>query len=258
MALGIIGAVTEAMMFGPEGSDYKAVSIAGVSPIDQLIMLPERTFQHWPESISDTIDIGWSFKDIPGMSHALAQWSSNGGRTITFEVQFHRFMKPVSSRNAFEVILDPFALNSPDSQIIKDNRPYNVDVAAEIRYLRAFCYPSYQDKDGYRTAFPPPIAMLYVPNHTLGDALGHDIIYAVMTGCDVTYMLAFPDGTPRRASVALTFRQVVQDPINKVIYQAGREQGFDYEISWLRSAEGLAEGGNRQKNDLGGWKGGPV
>lgn len=260
MALGIIGAVTEAIMFGPEGVDYKAMSIAGVSPIepDNGLMLPERTFQHWPESVTDSIDVGWNFKDIPGMSHALAQWASNGGRTITFEVQFHRFMKPVASRNAFEKILDPFNLNTPNSELPKDNRLYNVDVAAEIRYLRGFCYPSYKDVEGYRTAFPPPIAMLNIPGHALGDATGNDVIYAVMTGCDVTYMLAFPDGTPRRASVSLTFRQVVQDPINKAIYQAGFEEGFNYETSWLKSSEDISEGGNRPKNNLASWPGGPV
>lgn len=258
MAFGAIGAVTEAIRAGPEGMDYKSMSIAGVSPIDRQIMLPERPFQYWPDSISDTIDLGWNFKDIPGMSHALAQWSSNGGRTITFEIHFHRFMKPVNSRNAFEKVLDPFSLNTPNSEVPKDNRPYNVDIAAEVRYLRGFCYPSYQDVEGYRTAFPPPIAMLYVPGHTFGDAAGRDVIYAIMTGCDVTYKLAFPDGVPRRTSVALTFRQVVQDPINRSIYQAGFEQGFDYESSWIRSSEDISEGGARPGNNLIAWKGGPV
>lgn len=255
MAFGVIGSVIEAMMFGPEGMDYKAASIAGVNPTDQSIMLPERTFQHWPESISDTIDVGWSFKDIPGMSHALAQWSSNGGRTITFEVHFHRFMKPVDSRSVFEVILDPFGLNSPTSTFPKDNRLYNVDVAAEIKYLRAFCYPSYKDVDGYRTAFPPPIALLNIPGLRLDDATASDVIFAIMTGCDVNYMLSFPDGTPRRASVSLTFRQVVQDPINKLVYQAGFEQPFTYQGSIWDSTESdpPAPGGNRPKNGLDGW-----
>ena len=257
MAFGVIGAVVEAMMYGPEGMDYKAMSIAGVSPVDQSIMLPERTFQYWPESISDTIDIGWNFKDIPGASHALAQWASNNGRTISFEIQLHRFMKPVDSRNEFEEVLDPFDANAPDSEYLKDNRPYNVDIASEVRYLRAFCYPSYQDVEGYMTAFPPPIAILYVPGHPMGDTGGTPVIYAVMTGCDVTYTLSFPDGTPRRATVALTFRQVVQDPINNEIFTVGLGPGFDYETD-LASPEGIAEGGARPKNGLDGWKGGPT
>jgi len=259
MAFGVIGAVVEAMMFGPEGMDYKAISIAGVNPVDQSIMLPERTFQFWPESIQDTIDIGWNFKDIPGMSHALAQWASNGGRTITFEVHFHRFMKPVASvdQNIFERVLDPFKLNTPSSEYLKDNRPHNVDIAAEIKYLRAFCYPSYKDVEGYRTSFPPPIGMLAVPGMRLSDSDNSDVIYVIMTGCDVTYMLAFPDGTPRRASVSLTFRQVVQDPVNKVIVPAGFDQNSPFEFDgsvWdTIESDPPARGGNRPKNGLDGW-----
>lgn len=261
MAFGVIGAVVEAMMNGPEGMDYAAMSIAGVNPTDQSIMLPERTFQYWPESISDTIDVGWNFKDIPGMSSALAQWASNGGRTITFEAHFHRFMKPVESRSTFENVFDPVKLNSPESEYPKDNRPYNVDVAAEIRYLRAFCYPSYKELEGYRTSYPPPIALLAVPGLRLSDSPYENgasgVVYAVMTGCDVTYMLAFPDGTPRRASVSLTFRLVIQDPINKVIVSPGFDQDspFKYDGSVWDSIEESppARGGNRTPNRLDGW-----
>jgi len=265
MVFGVTGAIVEAIMAGPEGSDYASMSIAGVNPVDPTsdLLLPERTFQFWPASISDSISIGWSFKDIPGMSHALAQWSSNGGRTISFEVQLHRFMKPVESRSIFETVLDPFGLNAPASQIPKDNRPHNVDIKAEIKYLRAYCYPSYRDVDGYRTAYTPPIAMLYVPGHGFGDSNGNDIMYAVVTACDITHTLDFPDGTPRKASVSMTFRQVVQDPFNKTIYQVGHD-GTNID-SWIKSKEGSeyklsrpTEGGNRSKNNLDGWKGGKV
>ncbi len=80
---------------------------------------------------------------------------------------------------------DLFDATTPTSQNPKDNRLYNVDVAAEIKYLRAFCYPSYKDIDSYKTSFPPPIAILAIPGLRLSDAvtgLGDDVIYAVMTG----------------------------------------------------------------------------
>jgi len=257
MAFGVIGAVTEAMMYGPEGMDYASMSIAGVDPSDpSKLLLKERTFQYWPEAISDSIEVGWNFKDIPGMSHALAQWASNGGRTITFEVSFSRLMKPVASRNTFEKVLDPFEANTPTSEYLKDNRPYNVDIVAEIKYLRAFCYPSYKEIEGYMTAYPPPVAMLSVPNLGLGDVNGNNIIYAVMTGCDVTYVLLFPDGTPRRATVALTFRQVIQDPQEKSVYLVGHPDNYSFYPA--SGDEGLAAGGAREKNGVGNWKGGPV
>lgn len=249
MAFGVIGAVVEALMYGPEGMDFASMSMLGIDPVSggTVSGLDERTFQFWPESISDTIDIGWSFKDIPGSSYSLAQWGSNGGRTISFELQFHRFMKPkdVSDENLFEKLLDPFGANTPASEFPKDNRPYNVDIAAEVKYLRAFCEPSYADVEGFTTAYPPPIAMLAIPNLELGEVNDSNVIYAIMTGCDVTYTLLFPNGTPRRATVALTFRQIIQDPLAGEVYLVGHSADYS-----MGGSEDIGKGGERKKNDI--------
>ncbi len=224
--MGFASTLTEVIKRGPEGQEsggyhYSSMSIAGIDPRDPTKILDlngvetlnERSFQYWPESISDTIDVGWNFKDIPGASHALAQWASNGGRTISFEVPMHRFIRPDDSRSTQEKLKDPFGASGPSSQTPIDNRPHNVDIVNEIRFLRGFCYPLYEQIGDVYGAFPPPIAILNVPGLRLnesGDGADADSIFAVMTGCDVTYMLSFADGTPRRANVALTFRQVVQ------------------------------------------------
>ena len=247
MALGLPGAIVEAMMYGPEGAGegYAAMSIAGINPKNSAgpLLLDERTFQYWPESITDTIDIGWNFKDVAGASHALAQWGSNQGRTITFELQMHRFMKPVADRTAFDVILDPFGFNKPDSELPKNNRLYNVDIQSEVRYLRAFCYPT--EDTAKTTMFPPPIGILAVPGVGLNES-GGDAIFVVMTGCDVTYNLLFPNGVPRRATVALTFRQVVQ--LNGVFWKA-HDKTYDFK-NWVGKEPINSPGGDRPKNKL--------
>ncbi len=229
MAGGIIGQIIEAIMYGPEGAKkYARMSIAGVDPADPAgskLLLPEHAFQFWPESIQDTIEVGWNFKEIPGASHALAQWAQNNGRTISFEVRLHRFMKPVKDRTVFDKILDPFGFTGPGNEYLKDMRPHNVDVESEIRYLRAFCYPSYGQLEGSTVAHPPPVALLCVPGVSLNET-GSDVIMAVMTGCDVTYNLLFSDGKPRNATVALTFKQVVQKPGVGVMWRGiGKDGG---------------------------------
>jgi hypothetical protein len=252
MAFGVIGAIVEAITNGPENGRHRAMSMVGINPKDGTVPegFEERTFQFWPETISDTIEVGWNFKDIPGMSNALAQWSSNGGRTISFEVHFVRLMKPPDSRTPLESFLPGLNNTAPN-----DESRYNVDIVQEIKWLRAFCYPFYSLEDGYITAASPPVAILCVPGHGLGDATGNDCIYAVMTGCDVNYIFAFPDGTPRRASVNLTFRQVVQDPINQSIYTVGHSNGApDISYSFVgedtSAAFGVDFGGGRKKNDI--------
>ena len=218
---GFIGKLIEAIMNGPEGMEYASMSIAGIDPSDPAgskILLPERSFQFWPESISDSIEVGWQFKEIPGASHSLAQWSSNGGRTISFEVRLHRFMKPVKDRTVFDTILDPFKLTGPGAEYLKDMRPHNVDIDAEIRYLRAYCYPSHTEIEGGVVALPPPVACLCVPGVGLNET-GSDTIMAVMTGCDVTYNLLFPNGKPRNATISLTFKQIVQTKDRGVLWR---------------------------------------
>ncbi len=248
MAFGLVGALVEVLMEGPEGMDYASMSIAGINPVDGSLQMDERTLQYWPDTLADTIDIGWNFKDIPGASTSLAQWGANGGRTFSFEVQYHRFMKPHEPRSAFDMIRDPFGLNTPDAEYLKDNRPHNVDVAAEIRYLRAMCYPTYTSskEQGVTmlTASPPPIVVLVAPGMGLSED-GEDYVYCVMTGCDVTYTLLFPNGVPRRATVALTLRQIVQRKSG--IYWAGHSDDALVQLTTDMESN-MAKGGGHKGN----------
>lgn len=217
MPLGLITSIIDAIKNGPEGDAPSAITIAGLDPRDPNVIYKgegfdfnERALQYWPASIQDGIDIGWNFKDLGGASSALAQWSSNNGRTISFDVQLSRYMMPKSSRNG---LIENFhaGFEEPGNQNPKDNRPYNVDIKEQIKFLRGFCYPSYVDIEGIVSSVPPPVMILNIPNLGLNET-GGDSIYCVMTGCDVTYNLLFRDGTPRRATVSLTLRQIVQTP----------------------------------------------
>lgn len=215
MPIGFVTALVDAIMNGPEGGAPASLTMAGIDPTSNDLSIykgagfdfSERALQWWPETINDSIETGWSFKNIAGGSHALAQWASNGGRTITFDVQLSRLMAPIDSRSMREKILAPFT--QPDSTSPNDNRGYNVDIKNQIKWLRGFCYPSYFEKEGIISAFPPPVMILNVPNFGLNES-GGDTIFCVMTGCDAVTTLAFRDGTPRRATVSLILRQIVQ------------------------------------------------
>lgn len=215
MPVGLMANIIEAIAKGPEGGPIASLTIAGIDPNDPSSIykgdnfdFSERALQYWPESISDTIEIGWSFKEVGGGSHSLAQWSSNGGRTISFDVRLTRFMMPENTRDGL-IENARAGFEAPQNQAPKDNRPHNVDIREQIRFLRGFCYPTYKEYEGVVSALPPPIMILDIPNLGL-DESGGDTIYCVMTGCDVTYNLLFRDGTPRNATVSLTLRQVIQ------------------------------------------------
>jgi hypothetical protein len=221
MPAGLISTVIDAITNGPEGREYASLTMCGVDPRDPTkifegydigVNFQERALQYWPETINDSIETGWNFKNVIGGSSALAQWSSNGGRTISFSVELSRLMAPVSSRTSAR---DKFrgGMTAPNDAD-KTNNAFNIDIVEYIKFLRAFCYPTYEELGGSIMAYPPPVMLLNIPNiglnECVADSDGGDAIYCVMTGCDVTYTLLFPDGTPRRATVALTLRQVVQ------------------------------------------------
>jgi hypothetical protein len=250
MPLGLIANVIEAIANGPEGGPIASLTMAGIDPDDPSSIykgdwfdFSERALQYWPESISDTIDVGWSFKDVGGASHSLAQWSSNGGRTISFDVRLTRLMMPKRTRSGLiENIRAGF--EAPDNQIPKDNRPYNVDIQEQIRFLRGFCYPTYKDIEGVVSAFPPPIMILDIPNLGLNES-GGDTIYCIMTGCDVTYNLLFRDGTPRNVTVSLTLKQIVQGH-RGVKFKGFGADGAEYSMS--ANSEDLSPNAGRLTN----------
>jgi hypothetical protein len=264
MATGLISAMIDAIMRGPEGREYAALTMAGLDPRDPSIIykgdgvgvdFSERALQYWPETINDSIEIGWNFKDVGGGSGALAQWASNGGRTISFNVELSRLMAPVSSRVGRDKVLG--GKTTPNDNIVgTDSNPYNIDIVEYIKFLRGFCYPSYSDIKGVIGAYPPPIMALCIPglglNESVGnkDGGGEDVINCVMTGCDVTYTLLFPNGIPRRATVALTLRQVVQYHNGIKFAGFGKAAQRQYSNS---NKEGLDVNAGRKFNRTPGW-----
>ena len=189
-------------------------SMMGIDAETGKTVLPERAFQWFPESFSDSIEIGWEPKQVPGASHAIMQWGGNGGRTFSFETLLYRNMAPLDLQAQQQTLLAGTALlPDPDSP---GNAPYNFPIESMISWLRAFCYPRYVTGEGFGGTMitrpvSPPIAILNLPGMALNED-GADIVYCVVTGCDVTYEKLFPNGQPRVVKVSLTLKQVVQYP----------------------------------------------
>jgi len=204
----------------------------GIDAETGITVLPERAFQWFPESFSDSIEIGWEPKQVPGASHAIMQWSANGGRTFSFETLLYRNMAPLDlQRKQAELSGPTIAVGTPGSNTTltpieaflpnpsdPSNAPYNINIESMVSWLRAFCYPRYVTGQGFggtkiTRPVSPPIAILNLPGMALNED-GSDILYCVMTGCDVTYEKLFPNGQPRVVKVSLTLKQVVQNPKN--------------------------------------------
>ena len=206
------------------------MSMMGIHAETGLEVLPEHAFQWMPDTFSDTISVGWEEKTLPGMSSAIMQWGSNGGRSFSFEAVFYRQMLPEEQQRAvlaagplgaliggvgrrFDSTGTAGQLVDPTSE---ENAPYNTNIEYMVSWLRAFCYPEYtlttSGSGAVTRPIAPPIALLQVPNMALNED-GSDIVFCVMTECGVTYEKLFPNGQPRVVKVSIGLKQVVQNPM---------------------------------------------
>lgn len=205
-------------------------SMMGIDSETGEEVLTEHAFQWWPESFSDSIEIGWEPKQVPGSSHAIMQWNSNGGRSFSFDVLLYRNMEPTSVQEGLTALSTIGGALLPDPNN-DDNARFNINIEYMVSWLRAFCYPRYIKGTGAdgRTAVTrvvaPPIAILNLPNMALNED-GGDTVFGVVTACDVTYEKLFPNGQPKAVKVSLTLKQVVQNPQPNNLIGAIRYKGI--------------------------------
>jgi hypothetical protein len=166
------------------------------------------SFQYWPQSLQVTYTPSYATQEIPGASHPLYQWTGGQGRTISFEALFTSEIAPESLGAA-----------AAEGGILTPSRPYTVDVAAAVARIQSYMLPAYKGAGMNGTITAPERLVLVFPKTGLSGGLRAqgfsaaptlDYVYVLLTGAPVTYESWFPDGSPRIASVALTFTEVIQ------------------------------------------------
>jgi hypothetical protein len=220
-ALGGAVALSRLFLDGAEPIAEEPITMQGVDPVTGEVVIPELALQWWPESLQDSLQVGWNTKPIDGGSHPVSYWGSNGPRALTCSVKvtrqllhqddFPTFAGPLPSIGDASRALANTALGSQLTVNPRSsrNRRYNADVAAVVAYLRMFTYPSYIQSRSRVTA--PPVAVVNFPGMQLNED-GSDALWCVMTQCEVAYMKTFPNGVPRVAEVQLGFTQIPQRP----------------------------------------------
>lgn len=204
------------------------VVLVKLLPPDDAPDLPGFALQYFPEAISDTKQVNYVQKAIPGGNLPLYQWINGGERTISFTAAF--------SSDVDLSLHDGRTYEALKGQELLDR---NVNVAAAILWLRSFMMPTYDEKTA--RPLPPPRASLSIPGSAIGytggvnkwDDSPHKI-RCVMTQCDVEYKAFFPSGTPRLASVSLSFGQIAQYP-GAVVFpgnvEPGTAPGYSQQVS---------------------------
>lgn len=168
--------------------------------------------QYWPDSLSDSINVTYESKSIPGSTAAMQQWISTGPRTLNFKAKL-----------ACEIDLKAMPV-SPQFLSLRRGDKSVLDINAVVLWLRRFLYPKYDKRRNEAGSSPPHNLWVCFPNTVLnyrpaGEAgiptqlqvPPMSAFLCRMTKCDVEYKAWFPSGQPRAAEVDLSFVEIVEN-----------------------------------------------
>jgi len=203
-------------------------------------------FQYWPQSLSDDYQVEYAEHQIPGGSHPLYQWVGGRGRTLSFEAIF---TSEINENRAGSVLgggdgtagYSAAVANGVASSFLPSAR-YTVNVAAGLARIRSWMMPEYGVGGRLGNTNPPQILTLVFPNSKLGGKGGSltDAVSVILRAAPITYESWFPDGTPRVATVALTFNEIVQTP-------SGSGQKSTTSVEFI-SRDGFVSGAEKYKS----------
>lgn len=195
--------------------------------------------QYWPETLAwDRGQIGWQQKMMPGLSHPLFSWTSNGAPTVSFEIVFTADVDPAYM--AVEYAEFAYAAER------------NVNINAACAWLNAATNPEYFEQTSQQLVpvSPPPIIQLvteYSPPSSTGESLADELstviggsnivggarstasnplnsrirgvtlshhpgrdFYGVITSLNFNYLKFFTSGAPKIVRAAITLAEVIQ------------------------------------------------
>lgn len=224
------------------------LTIVELDEADKLLDQTALRLQYFPETISDSKEVNWSPKEVPGGSLPLYQWISSGARTLSFTAVFTTDVDfSLEAKKLLDLSVDLRSKLKSDGEL---NR--NVDIRAAVLWLRRFMMPRYGKPDGVT---PGPLTnaprklQIFMPGTGIGLAggcsptmhSGPDFITAIMTACEVEWVQFFPSGMPRIATVSLAFAQIVQfrgvvqfpapdSNADDLVYKEGSGQIFNYAL----------------------------
>jgi hypothetical protein len=193
------------------------------TPTSAVKGLPQQSdslyFQYWPQSLTDDYQVEYAEHMIPGGSHPLYQWVGGRGRTISFEAVFTAEVNTkstgtfVGGGNSGPASAAATVANSIGTSLLPSST-YTVDVGAALSKIRSWMMPEYATAGRLGSTDPPKILSLVFPGTGLGGGSGQtaDMLEVILRSAPITYESWFPDGTPRVATVTLTFNEIVQTP----------------------------------------------
>ena len=188
-------------------------------------------FQYWPQTLQVSYEPEYAEHVIPGATHPLYQWVGGKGRTISFEAVFTAEL----DQNAFG-LLGGGALGGAGPLTPSDR--YTVNVAAALARLQSFMLPTYEVPSSLNGKITPPSRLILVFPSTglgggqesvkVGSADTFDAIAVILRSAPYTIESWFPNGSPRIATVQLTFNETIQHNVGGSIRYVGAKPYADY------------------------------
>jgi len=200
-----------------------------------------RRLQYFPDSISDTKQVTYQPKEVPGGSLPIYQFVGAGERNISFTAYFTTDVDHLVAQQSLDFDASGGAsFGDQTLPIGASTRQRSIESAVEgmqarlkasgvqgrnpfipsaLVWLRSFMFPRYGENAevGVPITEPPHKLMLHITGSEIerfgGEgsfSAGGGGILCVMTQCDINIEAFFPSGNIRIASVGLAFSEVPQ------------------------------------------------
>lgn len=231
-----------------------------------------RKFQYFPASLSDTKQVNYQPKEVPGGTLPLYQYTGSGERSISFTAYFTTDIDHLAEQQTVDSDVSVSssygdrtypqgvttrlqtvngAVDAAYTRLsaagVRDRNPY---IPGMLIWLRRFILPRFGENSeiGVPLTRPPRKILLNIPGSEIelyGGAGGFSQrgggILCVMTQCDITLEALFPSGNIRIATVNLAFAEV---PQRGGVVRFPSAAGLDDYLDWHRMQASSRAGGS--------------
>lgn len=190
---------TESFSSTREGSTD--VVLIRMDPRTEELLKPSLRLQYYPDTITDSKQVNYQTREVPGASLPLYQFINGGERLISFTVHL-----------AADLDVDSSDLDALDSKGLSRR---NSHILASLIFLRSCMHPFYEGTGSDTLTYPPPKVLLKFTGEERLDLLGgvasnspqDGAIITHLVSADIEFSAFFPSGRPRRVDVSVSFAQ---------------------------------------------------
>lgn len=198
---GIISLARGAQSFSKTREQTSDIVLIRMNPKNDDLLKPSLRLQYYPDTISDSKQVTYQTKEIPGASLPLYQFTGGGERLLSFTV-----------RLAADLDVDYSDVEALKSKGVARRSAH---ILSSLVFIRSCMHPFYEGSGEEMLTYPPPKVLLKFTGKERLDLLGgiapnvpqEGAIITHVASAEIEFAAFFPSGRPRLVNLSVSFAQ---------------------------------------------------